>query len=47
MVWPSAHSPCQNEHFVNSGKKVPKNSNKTFPVVRTLHKKVDFLSNIL
>ena len=29
----SAQSPCQNENFVNTSKKVLKNSNYTFPVV--------------
>ena len=45
--WPSAQSPCQNENFDNSSKKVQKISHETFPEVHCFKWKLESVSNIL
>ena len=43
----SAHSFCQNKNFVNTSKTLPKNGNKTFPVVCYFIWKLELVSDIL
>ena len=48
MDWsPSTQSPCQNENFANSSKKVQKISHETFPEVHCFKWKLESVSNIL
>ena len=44
---PSAQYPRQIENFVNASKKLLKNTNYTFPVVRCFTWKLELVSNIL
>ena len=46
-LWPSAQPSSQNEHFVNTNKKLLKYRNWTFPVMRFFTEKLEFVSNIL
>ena len=45
--YPSAQSPRQNETFVNTSRKLLKNRNDTFPVMRYFTWKPEFVSNPL
>ena len=40
-------SPCQNESFVNTSRKLLENSNETFPVMRYFTWKLELVSDIL
>ena len=43
----SAQSPCQNESFVYTSRKLLKNRNSTFPAVRYFTRKLELVPNIL